>query len=96
MYSYMADAGLFTECSTGKKFPVAQEGDNAVLEAAYSKTRQQPSEALLINFEGRIARRPKMEGEGEQEVSVVDRFNGVWPGETRETKPASNTLEQTD
>src|SRR5574341_322403 len=45
MYSYMADAGIFTECRTGKKFPVAQEGDNAALEAAYLKARQQPGEA---------------------------------------------------
>jgi copper homeostasis protein (lipoprotein) len=85
-YSYMADAGLFTECSTGKRFFVAQEGDNRALEAAYLKTRQQPGEALLTGFEGRIARRPKMEGEGEQEVIVVDRFNNIKPGETCENK----------
>jgi copper homeostasis protein (lipoprotein) len=95
MYSYMADAGIFTECFTGKKFPVAQEGDNAALEAAYLKARQQPGEALLVNFEGNIVRRPKMEGEGEQEVIIVDRFNNVWPDETCASPISTPALEQT-
>ena len=32
MYRYFADAGLFTECLTGRRLPVAQEKDNATLE----------------------------------------------------------------
>ncbi|MGH7495972.1 MAG: META domain-containing protein [bacterium] len=95
MYSYMADAGMLAECSTGKRFPVALAGDNAAVEAAYAKARQRPGEAVLVSFEGRITRRPKMEGEGEQEVIVVDRFNAFRPGETcgeQQTEPA---LEQT-
>ena len=37
MFRYMADAGLFTECSTGQRWPVAQEADNATLEREYSE-----------------------------------------------------------
>ena len=82
MYLYMADAGLFTECVTGRKLPVAQERENAVLERAYLKARIQPGEPLLVNIEGRIAMRPKMEGPGEQQMLLVERFINVWPGET--------------
>jgi copper homeostasis protein (lipoprotein) len=95
MYSYMADAGIFSECLTGRKFPVAQESDNAALEVAYLQARQQPGEALLINFEGKIVRRPAMEGEREQEVMVVDHFNNVWPGETCAPQSPLPRLEQT-
>jgi len=82
MYRYLADAGLFTECLTGRKLPVAQEADNAVLEAAYAESRRDAGEELLVNLEGRIAPRPKMEGDGTQPTLVVGRFIGVWPGET--------------
>jgi copper homeostasis protein (lipoprotein) len=82
MYSYMADAGLFQECLTGWRLPVAQSGDNAALEAAYSKARSEPGEALLVNLEGTIAIRPKIEGEGTQPTLIVEHFSQIWPGET--------------
>jgi len=82
MYSYMADAGLFQECLTGWRLPVAQSGDNAALEAAYSKARREPGEALLVNLEGTIAIRPKIEGEGTQPTLIVAHFKQIWPDET--------------
>ena len=95
MYMYMADAGLFTECLTGRKLPVITEGDNAALERAYLKARSQPGEPLLVNLEGRIALRPKMEGPGEQQTLVVERFIDVWPGETCGQKFSTARLENT-
>ena len=95
IYMYMADAGLFTECLTGRKLPVAQEGDNAALERGYLKVRTQPGEPLLVNLEGRMAMRPKMEGPGEQETLVVDRFIKVWPGETCGPRFSTAQLENT-
>ncbi len=83
MYSYMADAGLFTECLTGKRFPVVQEGDNAALERAYAKERIEPGEPILVAVEGRFAMRPGMagmEGSGDQVVVLVDRFERADPG----------------
>ena len=41
--------------------PVAQEKDNAALESAYTKGRLTTGEELLVNLEGQIAMRPKME-----------------------------------
>ena len=82
MYRYMADAGLFTECLTRRRMPVAQEGDNAALERAYGEARREPGEELLVELEGQIARRPKIEGQGHELALVPLRFIGVWPGET--------------
>ena len=82
MYSYMADAGRFTECLTRLDLPVAPEGDNAALERAYGEARRQPGEALLVTLEGQIALRPKMEGAGTGPALVPHRLTGVWPGET--------------
>ncbi|MGE0473956.1 MAG: META domain-containing protein, partial [Nitrospirales bacterium] len=93
MYHYMADAGLFSECLTGKKFPVALEKDNAALEAAYVRMRRYPNEEILVNLEGRIVQRPKVEGEGTQFRLVVHRFIGVWPGETCGARMTTASLE---
>lgn len=95
MYMYMADAGMLTECITGKTFPVAHEQDNAALEAAYLKARSVPGEPLLVNLEGRIALRPRMEGTGEHEVVVVERFINVRPGETCDPRFSAAELENT-
>jgi copper homeostasis protein (lipoprotein) len=95
MYRYFADAGLFTECSTRLRLPVAQEADNAALERAYGELRRQPGEELLVTLEGQIAARPKMEGSGTELALVPERLIGVWPGETCgarfETAPLENS-----
>jgi copper homeostasis protein (lipoprotein) len=95
MYKYFADSGRFTECLTRKNLPVAMEQANAALESAYSKARRQPGEELLVNLEGRVALRPKMEGQGQQLTLVVERFIGVWPGETCGARFATEPLENT-
>jgi copper homeostasis protein (lipoprotein) len=95
MYRYFADAGLFTECLTRRKWPVAQEKDNAALESTYVKARLTPGEELLVNLEGQIATRPKMEGKGAQPTLVVERFISVSPGETCGARFSSAPLENT-
>jgi len=82
MYVYMADAALFTECETGRRYPVAFEGDSVSLERAYLEMRRQPGEEVLVLLEGRIAERPAMEGNQSEESLIVKRFIGLWPGET--------------
>jgi len=88
MFRYMADAGLFTECSTGQRWPVAQEADNATLEREYLKVRTEPGGPVLVRVDGRVAMRPKMEGEGLQPTLVPERFIGAFPGETCGPRPA--------
>jgi copper homeostasis protein (lipoprotein) len=89
MYSYFADAGLFTECRTGRSMLVATEGDNAALEGAYLKSRGEPGESLLVAFEGRIAMRPPMEGDGLRPTVVVEKFLDVLPDETCAAAPTA-------
>lgn len=77
MYRYMADAGRFTECRTGREMPVAQQGENVALEAAYSKAHLLADQPVLATVEGRIAVHPKMDGGGTQESLVVERYISV-------------------
>jgi copper homeostasis protein (lipoprotein) len=77
MFSYFADSGFFAECITGKRLPVAHEGDNAALEAAYLKLRPAPGAAMLATLDGRIAQRMPMEGPGPRPTLIVDRFDSV-------------------
>jgi copper homeostasis protein (lipoprotein) len=81
MYSYMADAGLFTDCVTDQRLPVAMEGDYPALERAYLDLAPAPGEPILVTLEGRLERRPAMEGAGEVETVIVDKFHRARPGE---------------
>lgn len=95
MFSYMADAGRFKECLTGRDLPVAQLEDNAALERAYLERRREPNEPLLVTLAGRIALLPPMEGPGPVPQLVVERFQGIWPGETCGAPFATATFENT-
>lgn len=82
MYSYMADAGLFEDCASGTRWPVATELDNAALERAYVNARIEPGAPMLVTLEGRLEKRPEIDGPGKETMLIVERFVGVWPGET--------------
>jgi copper homeostasis protein (lipoprotein) len=95
MYRYMADAGLFTECLSGRRFAVAMEADNISLERAYLRARQQPGDELMVSLQGRIAERPAMEGDAIVLTVVPEHFIGVWPGETCGARMVTVELENT-
>ncbi len=76
---YMADAARFTECLTGRSYPIAMEAEYPVLERAYREAVREPGAPLHVTFEGEIVPRPKMEGDGLEASVVVRRFVGVWP-----------------
>ena len=80
-FTYMADAGWFSECRTRTSLPVAQEADNAALERAYLEAAEEPGGPVLVTFDGRFAMRRPMEGEGLREVVIVAAFGEAWPGE---------------
>jgi copper homeostasis protein (lipoprotein) len=79
---YMADAAVFTECLTGRRYPVAMEGDWIQAERAYLEAAPEPGGRLYTTFEGRLTDRPKMEGEGIERSLIVQRFINVWPGQS--------------
>ncbi len=82
MYSYMAEAGVFEDCATGQRWPVAAEGENAELERAYLSSRAEPGSPLLVTVDGRVEPRRKIDGMGKENVLVVERFLLTRPGET--------------
>lgn len=80
LYSYLADASLFTDCQSGRSYPVALEGDNVALERAYLAVPHAPGEELLVTLEGRIVERPPMEGPGTVATLLPARFLAITPG----------------
>ena len=80
MYSHMADAGIFTECLSGARFPVATEGENAGLERAYINTPHGQGEPLLVTLDARLTSRIKMGGVGYEEAVVPVHFVNIRPG----------------
>lgn len=82
MYSYMADAGLFLDCATRERWPVAMEGDNAALERAYGEAKIAPGSPLLVTIEGRLERRRKPDSKRMETNLIVERFVRTWPRET--------------
>lgn len=95
MFTYMADAGRFSECLTGESWPVAQVEDNAELERAYLEVREDAAEPVLVSLEGRVELRPAMEGDRKLPTLVVERVIGAWPGETCGSRFVSAALEGT-
>jgi copper homeostasis protein (lipoprotein) len=95
MFTYMADAGMFTDCATGARVPVAQESDNAALERAYLTASPAPAAPVLITVEGFIADRPPMEGNKKVKSLVVTRYLNAWPGETCQSSTVKTPLVNT-
>jgi copper homeostasis protein (lipoprotein) len=95
MYETVGSTGFLTECLTGRRFPVYPGAGNAALEHAYTAARPDPEQSLLVSVEGRLARRPRTDGRGSQEVIVVDRFVDLRPAERCTFAQASATLEDT-
>lgn len=95
LYRYMADAGLFDECSTGRRLPVAMEADNAALERAYGEQRPEPLAPVMALVEGRIAMRMPMEGPGPVPMLVPERFVRLAPAESCPPRFSTAPLEGT-
>jgi len=95
LFTYMADAAVFVDCGTGERLPVAMEADYLGLERAYIEARERPGRPLMVTFDGFVAERPAMEGDGVANVVIVDRFVDVRPGEACETEKPDVPLRNT-
>ena len=94
MLTYVADAARFTVCLTGRDYPlVRDEGDYEALEHAYLAAGAEAGGAIMASFDGGIVQSPADDGSGTVPKVLVERFVGVWPGETceRATDEASLT-----
>lgn len=92
---YLADAATFVDCGTGRRYPIAMEGDWLALERAYSKAVPSPGAPLYVTFDGAVLERPTVDGEGTEPTIVVRRYVGAWPGHACERSRADSTLVNT-
>jgi copper homeostasis protein (lipoprotein) len=94
----MADAGTFTECATGRRWPVAPVGDNRALQTGYLEARREPGQPVLVKLPGHLETRPNMEGTP-QEMVVVDRYQTSESGDrcpdSRDLRREGTPLEET-
>jgi copper homeostasis protein (lipoprotein) len=74
-------AGVFTECLTGQRWPIAADGDNAALASTYQKLKLKPDVPLVVQVHARLVSRPQGDGGGARPVLVVQRFANAWPGQ---------------
>jgi heat shock protein HslJ len=95
MFVYLADAALFTECLTDRRFPVAMEGAYLELEKAYLNEAGEPGAPLMASVEGSIQQRPAADQPATRATVVVERFINVWPGETCERNRVDASLTNT-
>ena len=96
MLTYVADEARFTECLTGRDYPlVRDEGDYEALEHAYLAAGAEAGGAIMASFDGGIVQSPEDEGGGTVPKVLVERFVGIWPGETCERATGEASLTNT-
>lgn len=93
--TYIADAARFTECLTGRSYPMAMEGDFVKLERAYRAVVEAPGARLYVTFDGSIVDRPRVDRDGVERTVVVTRFSNAWPGQRCERARANAALSNT-
>lgn len=92
-YVYVADAASFTDCATGRRMPVAAEGEALALERAYTAAKLPPATPRLALVAGRIAQQQPMEGPGPRATLVVERFIRLEkPGDACPPPPVNASL----
>jgi uncharacterized lipoprotein YbaY/heat shock protein HslJ len=78
-FRYMADAALFTDCASGKSYPVAMEGAYIELERAYMDSGIESGQPAVVALRGRFLERPAMEGNHNEVKLIVDSFEKLLP-----------------
>lgn len=79
MYSYYADAAVFTDCNTGVTYPVAEMPQNAEVQSSYLSLRKVSNEKLMLKIKGYISFGSNMEGKRKEQVFIAE-FEGFEPG----------------
>ncbi len=95
MLTYVADQARFTECLTGRDYPLIKDGDYEALEHAYLAAGAEAGGPIMASFDGGIMQTPKATGVAAVPGVLVERFVGVWPGETCERTLGAASLTNT-
>jgi heat shock protein HslJ len=77
MYSYYADAGLFTDCKDSNTYPVAAADDNATLESRYLKLKTDDNAKVWTRVKGKLIEQTGMEGDAKQTTLLVKKVLDV-------------------
>jgi uncharacterized lipoprotein YbaY/heat shock protein HslJ len=93
--TYQADSAQFTECLTGRSYPIAPGSEARRLQRSYLADVEEPGANLYVTFDGAIANRPGMKGEGFEPQVTVERFVGTWPGQSCTQAKAEASLVNT-
>jgi copper homeostasis protein (lipoprotein) len=79
-FVYFADAANFTECGTGRMYPVAMERGYIDLERAYLDVAPGTARPLRVRVSGGFEPRPVIDGAGTEPYLIVDSFVGTAAG----------------
>lgn len=76
-FVYFADAALFTECASGKQYPVAMEGAYVELEQLYGTSPAAGGAPAVARVRARIGDAPAAEGDGRMTAVIVEQVHHV-------------------
>jgi uncharacterized lipoprotein YbaY/heat shock protein HslJ len=76
-FSYMAEAALFSDCITGRRFPVEMSGQFTELQHAYLDSGIEAGEYLTVDLKGRYLERPDLEENTRTIMLIVDEFHQI-------------------
>lgn len=77
LYFYKADAAVFTDCATGKRFPVM---NNAQLERGFAAAQQGETKPVLLHVEGHFILQANPDSGAMQKTLVADNPGAFKPG----------------
>lgn len=77
MYFYMADAAVFTDCATGKRFPVI---GNAQLERGFAAAQRSEPKPVLLRVEAHFIVQANPDSGVMQKTLVADNHGSFTPG----------------
>ncbi|GAA4356689.1 hypothetical protein [Kangiella marina] len=81
LYVYFEDKATFTDCSNGKTYPVAKEGNFYELEATYLALKDEPQQKLMFDVKGEYDMRAPDEGD-DVDMLIPSELIGVVHKET--------------
>ncbi|MEO7851925.1 MAG: hypothetical protein ABIR94_06665 [Rubrivivax sp.] len=82
LYVYFADAATFTDCRTGRRWPVLIEGAHLKLERTYLQRRSGPAEPLLARVSARFVSRSPEPGGVPREFIRIEAVKGTAAGQS--------------
>ena len=79
LYTYLADAASFKECSTGTTLPIVPVAGSSALQSAYLAARHAPGKPLLVTLTGQFVDRSPEPGAPVREHLIVTQHQQVGP-----------------